>query len=81
MAYNKIITTDGETLIDLTQDTVTPETLLEGATAHAKNGEVITGTATGGGGILKNKVITENGEYEPTVPTFAIGSKINLKDS
>lgn len=81
MAYNKIITTDGETLIDLTQDTVTPETLLEGATAHAKNGEVITGTATGGGGILKNKVITENGEYEPTVPTFTVGSTINFKDS
>lgn len=34
----------GETLIDLTSDTVTPETLDEGVTAHAANGEQITGT-------------------------------------
>ncbi len=34
----------GETLIDLTEDTVTPETLLEGTTAHAANGERIAGT-------------------------------------
>lgn len=33
----------GETLIDLTGDTVTPQTLLEGATAHDKSGASITG--------------------------------------
>lgn len=32
-------------MIDLTEDTVTPETLLEGATAHNAAGELITGTA------------------------------------
>lgn len=43
MAFNKI-EFQGTTIIDLTQDTVTPETLSEGVTAHAANGEVIVGT-------------------------------------
>lgn len=43
MAVNKVIY-DGETLVDLTMDTVTPEALAEGATAHAANGEQIVGT-------------------------------------
>jgi hypothetical protein len=46
MAFNKVIY-EGETLIDLTGDTVTPDTLMVGTTAHAANGEVISGTATG----------------------------------
>lgn len=40
----------GKTLIDLTNDTVTPETLAEGVTAHDASGELITGTMTTGGG-------------------------------
>lgn len=36
-------------LVDLTADTVTPETLLQGYTAHDKSGALITGTNTGGG--------------------------------
>ncbi len=40
---NKVIY-DGDTLIDLTGDTVTAATLLSGATAHDKSGAVITGT-------------------------------------
>lgn len=46
MGVNKVIynTEDGEqTLIDLTEDSVTPETLAEGVTAHAASGEVIVG--------------------------------------
>ena len=46
MAINKVIynTENGaETLIDLTCDSVTPETLAEGATAHNSAGEIITG--------------------------------------
>lgn len=43
MARNKIVYY-GETLMDLTADTVTPETLLKGQTAHDKSGEQITGT-------------------------------------
>jgi hypothetical protein len=34
----------GETLVDLSEDTVTPETLAEGVTAHGANGEPIVGT-------------------------------------
>ena len=34
----------GETLIDLTGDTVKPETLLKGTTAHNANGDSIVGT-------------------------------------
>lgn len=34
----------GQTLIDLTNDTVTAETLLEGYTAHKADGSIITGT-------------------------------------
>ena len=43
MAYNKIVF-GGETLIDLTSDTITEETLVEGYTAHSRSGEIITGT-------------------------------------
>lgn len=43
MAVNQVIY-DGETLIDLTNDTVTPETLAYGATAHDASGATITGT-------------------------------------
>lgn len=43
MGRNKIIYF-GETLIDLTSDTVTPETLLKGQTAHDKAGNIIVGT-------------------------------------
>ena len=43
MGANKI-TYYGKVLIDLTSDTVTPETLAEGITAHDKSGAKITGT-------------------------------------
>lgn len=42
MAVNKV-EVNGETKLDLTQDTVTPETLLSGVTAHNAAGEEITG--------------------------------------
>lgn len=43
MAVNKV-EINGEVKLDLTQDTVTPETLLQGATAHNAAGEEITGS-------------------------------------
>jgi hypothetical protein len=43
MATNKVIY-GGQTLVDLTSDSVTPATLAEGATAHGANGERIVGT-------------------------------------
>lgn len=42
MAVNKV-DLNGKTLLDLTDDTVTPENLDYGVTAHAANGQVITG--------------------------------------
>lgn len=42
MAVNKV-EVNGETKLDLTQDTVTPENLLSGATAHNAAGERISG--------------------------------------
>ena len=53
-AVNKVVFGE-EILIDLTSDTVTPETLLEGYTAHDKSGKPITGTATRGGRIWKDE--------------------------
>lgn len=44
MGNNKIIFGD-TTLIDLTNDTVTPDKLVSGETAHDRSGEQITGTA------------------------------------
>lgn len=45
MAINKVVY-GGNTLIDLTGDTVTAEQLAKGVTAHDKSGAVITGTST-----------------------------------
>ncbi len=44
--YNSKIIFAGETLIDLTSDTVTPDKLTKGFTAHDKSGAPITGTNT-----------------------------------
>ena len=45
MAINKVVY-GGNTLIDLSNSTVTPETLLEGETAYNAAGELITGTGS-----------------------------------
>jgi hypothetical protein len=45
MAVNKVVF-GGQTLIDLTADTITEERLLSGTTAHNQKGEAITGTCT-----------------------------------
>ena len=43
MAVNKV-EINGKTIVDLTKDTVTPENLLSGVTAHNAAGEAIIGT-------------------------------------
>lgn len=43
---NKIVLSDGTVLIDLTQDTITPDKLAKNITAHDKSGAPITGTNT-----------------------------------
>lgn len=64
----------GETLVDLTQDTVTPHSLLSGYSAHNKAGELIEGLA-----VIPTKVselendmnyLTENGNSSATTVTF-----------
>ena len=45
MAINKVIY-GGNTLIDLTSDTITADQLKKGVTAHDKSGAIITGTCT-----------------------------------
>lgn len=59
----------GETLIDLTSDTVTPENLLEGITAHDATGALITGImqmASGGNNVtLPDGYAMEMGIYIP----------------
>lgn len=45
--YNsKVVLSNGTVLMDLTSDTVTASDLLEGVTAHGKDGAPITGTCT-----------------------------------
>ena len=48
MAVNKV-EINGKTIVDLTKDTVLPQTLLSGVTAHNAAGEQIVGVATAGG--------------------------------
>lgn len=60
MAVNKVVynTEDGEqTLIDLTEDTVTADTLAEGVTAHSASGEVIVGTMASGTPLAEPKEV------------------------
>lgn len=49
MGVNKV-EYGSNTLVDLTSDTVTPESLLRGVTAHDAAGNQIVGTGSGGGG-------------------------------
>lgn len=44
--------------MDLTNDSVTPETLMAGETAHNAAGEAIVGTASGGSPVIINNLIT-----------------------
>lgn len=48
MAINKVVY-GNNVLVDLTNDTVSPENLQSGATAHSKSGNLIRGTANMGG--------------------------------
>ena len=50
MNVNKVQLANGETIIDISDSTVTPETLAEGVTAHDASGRKITGKMIPGGG-------------------------------
>lgn len=57
MATNKVVYGDN-TLIDLTNDSVTPESLLEGVTAHDRSGAQITGSLRNLGHTILSKLGT-----------------------
>lgn len=46
--YKNKVVYNGTTLIDLTEDTVTASTLMQGYTAHAADGSTIVGTVPDG---------------------------------
>ena len=84
MAVNKVIY--GTTvLVDLTEDTVTPDKLLKGATAHDASGEPITGTLEAGSGgssdnnceayHITSRSATLNFKTSGTVKVWGYGSK------
>jgi hypothetical protein len=93
MGINKVVY-KGETLVDLTDDTVTPDTLAYGVTAHAKDGEVITGTSIGGGGVppeviecvddvkvLKEQINTKADKYFTQSDDFNYNDEITLNEN
>ena len=59
MEVNKVQLANGEVLIDLTSDSVTPETLAEGATAHDAAGEAISGTMPTTSVLYTEQTLTE----------------------
>lgn len=63
MAINKV-EYGGNTLIDLTSDSVTPESLLPGVTAHDKSGNQITGT------FDSDKYLEKTGDASNATVTF-----------
>ena len=84
MAVN-VVVYNGNTLVDLSEDTVTPETLAEGVTAHDKSGNVIVGTMTGGGGEynqlheLLDRSIVEIDSPVTVVKPYSCYDAISLK--
>lgn len=73
MANNKIQLANGDVLLDLTGDSVTPDALLEGFTAHDAAGEPIVGALTIGGGQnweLINFVAIPDGAEEASALTI-----------
>lgn len=63
MAINKVIF-GNQILVDLTNDTITPEDLRSGIIAHDKSGALITGSMIPvNENIFVTKTITQNGTY------------------
>ena len=61
MANANQVIVNGETILDLRSDTVTPETLQKGYTAHDKSGTKITGTLEASRLQSKSATYTSNG--------------------
>ena len=67
MSVNKVQLANGETIIDISDSTVTPETLAEGVTAHDASGRKITGKMIPGGG---RSVQSDWNQYDETSADF-----------
>lgn len=79
MANANQVIVNGETILDLRSDTVTPETLQKGYTAHDKSGKKITGTLEASSVSVqpsKSVTITSNGTVSvtPDAPYDALSS-------
>ena len=79
MANANQVIVNGETVLDLRSDTVTPETLQKGYTAHDKSGTKITGTLEASSVSVqpsKSVTITSNGTVSvtPDAPYDALSS-------
>ena len=79
MANANQVIVNGETILDLRSDTVTPETLQKGYTAHDKSGTKITGTLEASSVSVqpsKSVTITSNGTVSvtPDAPYDALSS-------
>lgn len=80
MSYNKV-DADGRTLIDLTSDTVTADTLLSGRTAHLASGERVAGTFEPVTGVKGNAESTyRKGDVNLTPANLGLGNVNNTSD-
>lgn len=75
MSVNKVQLANGETIIDISDSTVTPETLAEGVTAHDASGQKITGKMVPGGGSSDGRVEWKNVTGKP----FHVGGSDTLE--
>lgn len=62
MAVNKVVIND-DIKIDLTSDTVSPDTLSKGITAHDKSGNVIVGTMTQDAPAVNGQTVVKRCDY------------------
>lgn len=63
MAVNKVVI-NNETQLDLTSDTVSPDTLSKGITAHDKSGNVIVGTMTQDAPAINGQTVTRRCDFQ-----------------
>ena len=81
MAISKVVY-GGNTLVDLTGDTVKPEVLSKGYTAHGADGEPIVGTmdagAGGGGAVSGGTGVTKTVAGAILIPVLMAGVAVTL---
>ena len=81
----KKIEFDGKTLIDLTQDTVTTGSMLEGVKAHNSEGDIITGNIISRGAadvtVSGKSITTKAGYYSTDVKKSVTDGVLSANDS